>query len=189
MRGKTDHEMADQVFGFRDVVKRFKAVTLDQQVVHELRNADQVLGAGVRDQDVLRVELEHLRCVLEIVSVRILRVTERSELLHGDPDFVGPDVREGKVDHVEPGCPVLEDPDVPDRPQNTFLHRLNGFLLRDHAFDTLDERDTVGLEPEAGHDLRVLSFHIKGHPLAAGCGSITIGAAGQCGFPGCTLYR
>ena len=183
VRGKPDHEVADKVFGFCDVVERFEAVAFDEKVVDEQCNADHVLGAGVRDEDVLRVELEHLRFVLEIVPVRVLRVAQRAEMLDGDPDLVGPDMRERQVDHVKPRGPVLEDPDVPDRPQDAFFHRLDGLLFRDHPLDTFDEGDTVGLEPQACHDLCILPFHVKGHPLAAGGGSVTAGAAGKRCFP------
>ncbi len=85
VRGKADHEVADEVFGFCDVVERGQTVALDEQVVHELCNADHVLGAGIRDKDVLRVELDHLRVVLEIVPVRVFRVARASGVSQRTP--------------------------------------------------------------------------------------------------------
>jgi len=57
---KADDQVAEEVVPRDDAVKRGKTIALLEELVHELGDADHVLGAGVGDEDVLGAQLDHL---------------------------------------------------------------------------------------------------------------------------------
>ncbi|KAF5033131.1 hypothetical protein DSECCO2_609980 [anaerobic digester metagenome] len=92
VRSKADHEAAHKVARLLDPVVRRETVNALELLVNEVRHAHHPLAAFLRDQDVLRLQLDHLVGVLEQPSVDVGRIPEGCQHRWLDSDLVRPDV-------------------------------------------------------------------------------------------------
>ncbi len=109
VRGKPYEEMPHEVEWLLRPVEGFKPVDLHQEVVDELCHPHQPLAAVLRHKDILMPEFQHLVRLDEILAVDIVDVTEFAEPINRDADLIGPEMGQGKIDHIVADGAVLED--------------------------------------------------------------------------------
>jgi len=143
VRRKPDDKVPDEIIGFFNIIEWVKSVAFDKQVVHELRNVHHIFSARIGDEKILRMQFHNLRSILEIISQGIFDVAERAEFFNGNPHLVGTDMGERQVDHIKPRGSILENKDVLNCPQDSLLHRLNGFFPGYDSLYSLHECHTI----------------------------------------------
>jgi len=182
MGGKTYHKVPEQVFPGLHPVKGGQPVAFFEELVEELGHLDHVLGTGVREQDVLGFQFDHLRGGDERLVPDVFEIPEFPHPFRGDSDLLRPNVRQGKVDHVEPDRAVLEDKEVFHGPEDPLLHGFDRPLPRDEPLHTLDHREAGIPDPEPLHDGRVFLFEIQAGDPGADRRHVTGGALGLRNF-------